>query len=474
MCSVFKLVPNHTELVLVMDFIGLLARLGQVIPSAPRPARRPSLGKRILFTALVAIAFILLTSTPLYGIERAGLGALSPVISIVLAMSSGTLAQLGIGPIVTSGLILQILVGARILNIDLSDPSGRSKFTLASKGLAILLAVVEAAGFVVSGVYWFIPHAVPWWIKAVVFLQLLWGGIIIVILDEAVQKGWGLGSGISLFILIGVAQRFFAELFTPHPASEEVAEPLGLIPYLASSLQSGTLNVYDLFLGRLLRGYPSITGLIVTLILIAVIAYLSVARINIPIAVARYGGIKTRVPLQLMYVTNIPVLLTAILISDIVLVANLLQSYLGIDTTGIRAFLSTPSLARIIYDPLGSIAYIALFMLLCIGFGLLWIELAGLSPEAQAENLIKADLNVPGMRRSTKVLSNYLARYIYPLAIFSSIAVATIAIVGDIFGSFGSGTGLLLAVGILYNYYQILAYERTLEMYPLLKRFVGE
>jgi preprotein translocase subunit SecY len=160
--------------------------------------------------------------------------------------------------------------------------------------------------------------------------------------------------------------------------------------------------------------------------------------------------------------------------SDIVLVLNLLETYLKIDVGGVRMFLSSPSLARIIYDPLRSIGYIALFLLLCIGFGILWVEIAGLNPEAQADNLIKADLNIPGMRRSTKVLSSYLARYIYPLTIFSSIAVAIIAIVGDIFGTFGSGTGLLLAIGILYNFYQILVYERTLEMYPLLKKFLGE
>lgn len=457
-----------------MDFIGVLAKIGQVVPSAPKPIRRPSLGRRILYTILAAISFILLSATPLYGVDRAGLTQLSPIVSIVLAMSSGTLAQLGIGPIVTGGLILQILVGAKILNLDLSNPEDRSKFTLATKGLAIILAAVEAAGFVISGVYWYIPHIKPLWIKAIVFLQLMWGAILIITLDEALQKGWGLGSGVSLFILIGVAQRFFAELLAVHPVSEDIPEPLGLIPYMINSISNGKVNLHDMFVGRLFRGLPSLTGLVATIVMIAVITYLSVAHINIPITLARYGGIRTRVPLQLMYVTNIPVLLAAILISDIVLVLNLLETYLRVDASAIRLFLSSPSLARIVYNPLPTLGYIALFMLLCIGFGILWVEIAGLNPEAQAENLVRSDLNIPGMRRSSKILSSYLARYIYPLTIFSSIAVAVIALAGDLLGTFGSGTGLLLAVGILYNFYQILAYERTLEMYPLLKKFIGE
>lgn len=457
-----------------MDFIGILAKIGQVIPSSPKPVRRPSLSKRLFYTILAAIAFIVLSATPLYGVERPGLTEISPIVGIVLAMGSGTLTQLGIGPIVTSGLILQILVGAKILSLDLSNPEDRSKFTLATKGLAIILAIVEAIGFVISGIYWHIPQITPWWIKVIVFLQLVWGAILIIILDETIQKGWGIGSGVSLIILIGVAQRFFGELLATHQVSGQITEPLGLIPYIVNSIQNKNFNIFDALIGRLLKGLPSLTGLIATIILIAIITYLSVARINIPITVTRYGGIRTRIPLQLLYVTNIPVLLTAILISNIVLILNLLETYLRIDASVVRVFLSSPSLARLIYDPLGAVGYIALFLLLCIGFGILWVEIAGLNPEAQAENLVKSDLNIPGMRRSAKVLSSYLARYIYPLTIFSSIAVAIIAIAGDIFGTFGSGVGLLLAVGILYNFYQVLVYERTLEMYPLLKRLLGE
>lgn len=458
-----------------MGFIDIFAKIGTVIPSAPRPVRRPSLGKRLVFTGLAAIAFVLLSSTPLYGIERTGVSPISPMISIVLAMASGTLAQLGIGPIVTAGLVLQILVGAKIIDMDLNNPEDRSKFTLANKGLAIILAIVEAAGFVVSGMYWYFPQTISIWIKIAVLFQLLWGSIVIIILDEAIQKGWGLGSGISLFILIGVAQRFFSELLTPQSIAEGIAVPYGFVPYIVDSVRNGYFNIYDLFIGRLFYGYPSLTGLIVTIILIAVITYLSVARINIPITVSRYGGMKTKVPLQLMYVTNIPVLLTSILISNILLVLNLLKNYLGLGVVDfVSPYLSSPTLAAFTVYPIPSIIYIVLFIVMCIGFGILWIEISGLNPEAQAENLIKAELNIPGMRSSSKILSSYLARYIYPLTIFSSIAVAVIALVGDIFGSFGTGTGLLLAVGILYNYYQILVYERTLEMYPLIKKFVGE
>jgi preprotein translocase subunit SecY len=460
-------------MVLGLSLIEILAKIGQIIPSAPRPIKRVSIGKRLVFTVLVAIAYIILASTKLYGIQTAGHGALSPVISIILAMQSGTFAQLGIGPIVTAGLILQILVGAKILNIDLNDPEGRQKFTLASKGLGIILAIIEATGFVVSGVYWYTPQVVSAWIKIAVTLQLIWGGILIIMLDEAIQKGWGMGSGISLFILIGVAWRFFSELLTPYSV-ESGGEIYGLIPYIIVMAKNGALDFWHVFITRLAIGYPTIVGLITSIILIIILSYLNAARINIPIVISRYGGIKTKVPLQLLYVTNIPVLLTGILISNIILFLNLLQNHIGVEVANkIRSYLTPPTIYHFIYSPWASITYVIIFLVLCILFGLLWIEIAGLNPEAQAENLINAGLDIPGMRRNPKILASYLTRYIYPLTVFSSIVVAAISIVGDIFGSYGTGTGILLAVGILFNYYQMLLYERTIEMYPMLKRLVG-
>ena len=104
----------------------------------------------------------------------------------------------------------------------------------------------------------------------------------------------------------------------------------------------------------------------------------------------------------------------------------------------------------------------------------MWIEVAGLGPDAQAENLVKSGLQMPGHRRNPKLLRGVLAKYIYPLTILSSIIVGIIAIVGNIFGVYGSGMGILLAVGIINQLYTQIAYERALETYPLLKKLIGE
>ncbi|MEM4903442.1 MAG: preprotein translocase subunit SecY, partial [Desulfurococcaceae archaeon] len=120
------------------------------------------------------------------------------------------------------------------------------------------------------------------------------------------------------------------------------------------------------------------------------------------------------------------------------------------------------------------IIYSVLVLVLAIIFGLLWVEVAGLNPANQAQQLIESGFEVPGFRKNPKILEQILAKYIYPLTVLSSIIVALIAIISDILGAYGSGTGLLLAVGILQQYYALIAYERTLESYPLLRRIIGE
>ncbi len=60
------------------------------------------------------------------------------------------------------------------------------------------------------------------------------------VLDELVQKGWGLGSGISLFIMAGVAQQILWSLFSPLPAGDGGA--VGIIPYIGQSIMNHDLS----------------------------------------------------------------------------------------------------------------------------------------------------------------------------------------------------------------------------------------
>jgi len=463
-----------------MGVLGALAKIGEYFPSPPRPARKPDLKRRLFYTFLALIVYYVMASTLAFPLaahpELRGV-PVPPIINIVFASSAGSIAQLGIGPMVTAGLIIQILVGAKIIELDLTDPRDRKLFTQAEKGLAFIIACVEGAGFAAY-------YRLNTFITAAILLQFLFGAIVLMILDEAIQKGWGIGSGVSLFILAGVARTIVWDLFAPVKTSN-IDQYYGFIPYLIQAFTQGQVDMSRLFFGvvsGINRVLPSLTGLITVIVLVTVLVYLQQMKVNIPVTMQRLPGIKSKVPLQFIYVTNIPILLVGIVFSDLMLLNNLSAAYLterapwlaGALRTAIYYLTPPRTVLELVYSPVRVAVYSVLLVGLAIVFGFMWVEIAGLGPSAQAENLIKSGLQMPGIRRNPKLLEKVLSRYIYPLTVLSSLIVALIALTADIFSAYGTGTGILLAVGIVQQFYTQIAYERALEAYPLLKRLIGE
>jgi len=478
-----------------VSYMGLLKAMAEVakyIPSAPKPVRRVSLGERLMWTALALIVYLLMAHTPLYGVSPQAAPTQFLILQVVFAAHSGTLMELGIGPIVTAGLIMQILAGAKLINLDLTDAEGRKIFTGAQKTLGLLLAALQAVMYVLACRYWsFAGNPITycsagWSVRIAVALQLFLASLFVMMLDEMIQKGWGLGSGVSLFILAGVATTIFWNMFSPLKVSNEY---IGLIPQAINVVA----NKGDLSNIIVRAGGRDLVGLISTFAITIILIYLSSVRVEIPITSPRLYTIKSKIPLQFLYVTNIPILFIGILYSNVLVFATLMRTYLssvvpssvvdmlvkydenGHVVGGIAYYLSSPNgLLSAIADPTHLVIYSVLVVILAAVFGLLWVEVAGLNPSTQAQQLIESGFEVPGFRRNPKILEQILAKYIYPLTILSSLIVAIIAITADILGVYGSGTGLLLAVGILQQYYSLIAYERTLEAYPLLRRLVGE
>lgn len=454
-----------------MGFIDVLANVARYLPTVKNPTKRPSLYRRLLLTGVVLTLYFVMANVPLYGVEvgeETGLG----FYQIIFAANVGTLMELGIGPIVTASLVLQVLVGAKIINLDLSDPESRKKFTAAQKTLAILFGVFEATMFVVGCKYWaggLAACEAGWLTRFAVVVQLTIATYMVILFDEMLQKGWGIGSAISLFILGGVAYHTFWALFGLSPVG---GQHYGFIPYVIQNGISGAL-IRE-------QGYPDLVGLIATMVAILVLVYLQGMRVEIPITSQRLRGMRSRVPLQFLYVTNIPILLVGILVADLGLFASAARSLAGEGMLAdilqkIHDYTSPPrGLMEAASDVTRTAVYVVSWFVLAILFGYMWVEIAGLNPEAQVRNLIRSGLDVPGMRRNPKALERLLAKYIYPLTLLSSMIVAAIAVTADIFGAYGSGTGILLAVGIIIQYYRLIAYERALEAYPLLKRILGE
>ncbi len=465
-------------------FLSLFKPLARVLPEIKVPERKVGFNEKIFWTALVLIIYLVMTEVPLYGITAEAEERFAPL-RVIFASNRGTLMELGIGPIVTAGLILQLLAGSAIIQADMSDPQDRGLFTVASKFFSILLTGIQAGAYIITGMYGTITGPAT----IVIFLQLLGAGIIVMLMDELVQKGWGLGSGISLFIMAGVAQNIIWQTFNPGT---------GLF---VGALYQLTLGQADYQLTNWVLGggaYPSLIGFMATVGTFLVIIYLEGVRVELPMTYAGYKGFRSRYPIKLLYVSNLPVIFASALFANVYFFSQLLWSQLGAPSPGTNllfqiigdynrtssgvtpvgglAYFVTPpnSLVSVAAEPIRASVYLAILVAFCAVFSLIWLEVGGLGPDKVAQQLMDSGMQIPGHRRSARPIKAILKRYIPVVTVLGGIIVGLVAGLADFLGVFGTGTGILLSVGIIYQYYELLMRERAAEMFPAFRRIMGE
>ena len=491
-------------------FLSLFKPVARAVPEIKAPERRVRFNEKLFWTALVLVIFLVMSEVPLYGIQTTALGGLA-ALRIIFASSRGTLMELGIGPIVTGGLILQLLIGSNMIEADMNNPEDRGLFTTANKVFAIILTGVQASAYIIGGMY---GTNLAGTAEILIFMQLMAAGIVVLLMDELVQKGWGFGSGISLFIMAGVAQKIFLGCFYASPPVDNFGS-YGIFVALAQTL-SGGKQVIGL-LARLPApltnaasqvigygtAYPSMVGFLATIAAFLVIIYMEGVRVELPLSYAGYKGYRSRYPIKLLYVSNLPVIFASALFANVYFFSELLWgSYhqpipgqipwldlLGQFTVinagtsnaqaqpigGLVYYVTAPTnLAAVGFDPIRALGYLGILVAFCVVFSLTWLEVGGLGPSTVAQQLVDAGMEIPGYRRSGKAIESVLKRYIPAVTVVGGVIVGLVAGISDFFGVFGSGMGILLSVGIVYQYYETLMQERAAEMYPAFRRIFGE
>jgi protein transport protein SEC61 subunit alpha len=481
----------------MVRFIDVFGSMARVIPTVKSPDRKVPFREKLGWTVIVLVIFLLMSNIPLYGIEP-GTSTTDYLywMRVILASTHGTLMELGIGPIVTAGLIMQLLAGSKIIRTDLSNTEDRSKFTASQKSLAMLMTVVQALAYILSGAYGTLSLIN----SIMIFLQLLIAGLVVILLDELTQKGWGLGSGISLFIVANVTQQIMWRSFSP---VTNTSDPywIGAVFATFQGLATGGLQG----LGQVFWSRPgeggSTLGIFATIIVFIIVIYFETYRVNIPLQYAKYRGFRGSYPIKLLYVSNIPVILVQSLFATILfwvqIVAknntgspdnpwlNLLAIFKqNIDPKsgnityqpigGLVYFITPPQgILNVLQNPLQAIVYLGLLVLLCAGFAKIWVELSGIAPRDIADQLHGAGMQIPGFRRSPAIMEQVLNRYIPVVALLGGMIVGLLAGLADFFGALGTGMGVLLTVGIIYQLYQTIAQEQLADMHPAIRGMLG-
>ncbi|MEK0350382.1 MAG: preprotein translocase subunit SecY [Nitrosopumilus sp.] len=462
----------------------IVFRVEPYLPQVPKPKKKITLQKRLLWCGVILLIYMVMGQTPLFGATAPQFDFLA-FARVIFASQQGTLVELGIGPIVTAGLLMQLLRGSDILKFDFKKPEERGIFQTATKLVTYIVIVAESIVYAIA-VYG--PGIAEPYVLYVLIGQLMAASIIIMFLDETIQKGWGLGSGISLFIMAGVAQQILWSMFSPLPAGD--GGMIGIFPYIGQSFMNGDISNI-LFRANQL---PSIFGLCLTAGILLILVFTQGVKIEIPIVSTRYRGFSAVYPIKLMYVSNIPVILASALTANAVFMFQMLWSNMNprnnnffmnfiaqFDPTspntpigGIIYYITPPrGLDVAVLDPMRAVGYVLFMIGIVVLFGKLWVELGGLSPKSAAQNLLDADVQIPGFRRSNKPVEALLNKYIPSVTLLGSMILGLLAGVSDVLGVFGSGIGILLMVDILINYYTLLVREQVEVVMPRLGALLG-
>ncbi len=504
----------------------MLIELAKLIPGVSEPKTYLSFKTRLKYTFAILLLFLVMSQITVYGISEVAREHFL-FLEMVLGSRMGSLMTLGIGPIVMASILLQLLVGSGIIPWDLRKLEERKKFQAAQKLLTVFFCLFEATSFVVFGTIQ--PRSPE--LAGVVIFQLFLGGFLVLLMDEVVSK-WGIGSGVSLFIAAGVATTIFVGAFNPCAIGETgcaMPDPnAGIFPF-------GRFMQFLAFLqiGDLLQAMLALIPIIATILVFFIVVYAQSIRVEIPLAFATIRGFARRWPLRFIYTSNIPVILIAALLANLRLLGRMLYSK-GITVLGsydeqgnlvggLLYYITPPAssaihvfsvvfllvlfaflmlfqfkklhvkygyvLACIVAFALGYYAsystvglptgvdflrFLGYMLFMTIGsmiFSVFWVITSGMDAKSVAEQIQSIGMHIPGFRRDPRIIEAVLNRYIPALAILGGLFVGFLAAIADLTGALGTGTGILLTVMIIYNFYEQISMYYLEDMHPMLRRF---
>ena len=454
-----------------------------IIPEVEQPEKKIAFRDKVLYTAATLLIFLVCCQIPLYGIKSSDSSDPFYWSRVVLASNRGTLMELGISPIVTSGMVMQLLAGSHLIEVDQNNKEDRELFNGAQKLVGIIITIGQGTTYVLSGMYGDLAQLGAGNALLIV-LQLLFAGLIVIVLDELLQKGYGLGSGISLFIATNICETIVWKAFSPQTVNQgRGAEFEGAVIALIHLLVTRDDKLRALKEAFYRQNLPNITSLLSTGLVFAIVIYFQGFRIELPVKQQNQRGQVGTYPIKLFYTSNIPIILQTALISNLYFISQLLYRRFStnflvglfgkwrevngygpqaqaIPVGGLAYYVSPPgNLLDALTDPIHTVIYLVFILGTCAFFSKTWIEVSGSSAKDVARQLKDQRLVVKGHRDAS--LNKMLQRYIPTAAAFGGMCIGALSIVADFMGAIGSGTGILLAVTIIYQYYEMFAKEQA-------------
>lgn len=455
--------------------------IARYLPSIREPEKEQSLKEMLAWTGVVLVLYFVLGSINVYGADSSAVAqALSRLetFQTLLGAQIGSIITLGIGPIVTSSIVLQMMVGSELLNWNTNTQEGKQKFQAAQKVLAYSLTLVEAFGWVLSGNFG--PVAGDPMLVTLLAGQITIGGWLVILMDDLIQK-WGFGSGTGLFIAAGVSKSVYISVISPLTSTGQFYWSV-----------SGTANPVGAFFQFMTSFDPTtLLPIISTILVFSAVVYMQSMKVEIPLTFGNVRGFGQKWPLKFLYTSNMPVILIAALVTNFQIIGSSLAGSSGCSIlgcfsngqaqSGLVYLLQAPTQTVTTLLQSGSIGlsgighilvYVGVYSFGSILFSIFWMRTSGQDADSVADQIQNTGMKVPGFRKDKRVIKKVLNRYIPSLTILSGFAVGLLAALANMTQAAGGGTGILLTVMILYQMYEQLAQKHMEELHPAMKDFL--
>jgi len=457
-------------------------KIFSLIPEVRKPdEKKVAFNVKLKWTLVVLIAFFVLANIPLFGLSVNALSRFE-YLAIILGTDFGSIISLGIGPIVMASIILQLLTGAGILNIDTNTVEGKRFFQGIQKLLVFFFIIFEAVIYVLMRGL----EALPGFAGLVIF-QLILGGLAIYYMNELSEK-WGFGSGVSLFIAAGVSWRLFTSAL-------QFVNQQGrncLLDFKGTACSGKVLVLIQSIVNK----YPveltsALAAILATIGIFLLVVWAQSLKVEIPLSFGRIRGYGVKWPLSFFYASVIPVILVAALIANVQLFGGLIENWAGHATflghfvngqavSGLGFWLGHTNLLELIIRGgllpryiFQGLSHIFFYTILCALFSVFWVKSSGMDSKAQAKKISSSGLQVSGFRQDNRVLESILDRYIMPLTVMGGAAIGLLASLTDLLGALVSGTAILLVIMIMFQFYQNIAQQHMTDMNPAMRKFMG-
>ncbi|MFA5071753.1 MAG: preprotein translocase subunit SecY [Candidatus Pacearchaeota archaeon] len=478
-----------------------LTKIFGFIPEVKSPEEKKlSFNVKLKWTLVVLILFFVLSNIPLFGLSSNSLEQFK-YLAVILGTSFGSIISLGIGPIVMASVILQLLTGSGIINIDTSTVEGKKFFQGVQKILTFFFIIFEAMIYVFMNAF----QAVEGLAFLLIF-QLVLGGIAIYYMDDLMTK-WGFGSGISLFIGAGASWQLVTSALQFVDAQGQ-----NCLLDFSNTMCSGKLFV---IIQAVINRYPlelvsAFGAIIVTVLIFMLVVFAQSLKVEVPLSYGRLRGYSVKWPLSFFYTSVIPVILTAALLVSFQVFAGMIEtaaapclvegstsciglakfaSYFtwmghfsnGQAISGLAFWTGSTNLLELTirggFLPryiLQGLTHTLIYMFLSTVFAVFWMKTSGMDAKTQAHKIASSGLQVAGFRQDERVLESILERYILPLTVMGGMAIGLLASVTNLMGALISGTAILLVIMIFYQFYQNIAQQHETDMNPAFRKFMSK